>query len=216
DLHLRSVDQLYQLNREQLLTLDKFKEKKADNLLLAIENSKNCSLDSFLFSLGIPHVGKKTASDLAAAFGSLPSLMAAEIGALLEAPEVGNIIAEAIYQFFRDESILGVIRRLLDAGVKPAESPAGGQAFDASASGEGAAFAGKHVVVTGVLAQFSRTEIKAKLKGLGALPQDSVTGATDYLIAGDKAGSKLSKAQALLKATGKPLILTEEEFLAML
>ncbi|MCL2121059.1 MAG: NAD-dependent DNA ligase LigA [Clostridiales bacterium] len=216
DLHMRSVDQLYRLTREELLTLDKFKEKKADNLLLAIENSKNCSLDSFLFSLGIPHVGKKTASDLAAVFGSLSSLREAEMEALLETPEVGSIIAEAVYQFFRNESNLDVIRRLLDAGVNPAEHPAGAQAFDASAAGEGTAFTGKHVVVTGVLTQFSRTEIKAKLKSLGALPQDSVTGATEYLIAGDKAGSKLSKAQALLKERGKPLILTEEEFLGML
>lgn len=215
DLGLRSVDQLYRLTREQLLTLDKFKDKKADNLLSAIEKSKGCSLDSFIYSLGVPHVGKKTAQDLAKAFGTLEALEKAEPEALLEVPEVGGIIARSVYQFFRDDKIRQVIDHLLAAGVRPAGQEDGGpgaQALEAQAN----PFAGKNVVATGVLQSYSRREIEAKLKSLGATPQDSVTKTTDYVIAGEKAGSKLAKAQALQAETGKPLILNEENFQQML
>jgi DNA ligase (NAD+) len=208
EVGLRSVDQLYRLSREQLLTLDKFKDKKADNLLAAIEGSKKCSLDAFIFSLGIPHVGKKTAMDLAAAFPTLEAVMEAETDALLAVPEIGDIIALAIHQFFRDEKILEVVRRLLSAGVALSREEGGRQG-----TAEGGPFAGKYAVATGTLTRFSRSEIHSKLKDLGAIPQDSVTKATDYLIVGENAGSKLSKAQALRKETGKPAILTEEEFL---
>ncbi len=216
DLGLRSVDQLYDLTKEQLLSLDKFKDKKADNLLSAIEKSKNCSLDSFIFSLGIPHVGKKTAQDLAKAFGTLEALEAAEPAALLEVPEVGGIIAESVHQFFRDDKIRQVIENLLAAGVNPAPQDKNGPAAGILEGQEDQPFAGKNVVATGVLQGYSRREIEAKLKSLGAAPQDSVTKTTDYVIAGEKAGSKLAKAQALQLETGKPLILTEEEFQQML
>jgi DNA ligase (NAD+) len=214
ELELRSVDQLYGLAREQLLFLDKFKDKKADNLLAAIEKSKNCGLDAFIFSLGIPHVGKKTAQDLAKAFGTLETLAQAEEAALLETPEVGAIIAQSVYQFFRDEKIRRVVENLLAAGVRPA-GPSQTAPIATGREGDNP-FAGKNVVATGVLQGYSRREIEAKLKGLGATPQDSVTKTTDYVIVGEKAGSKLAKAQALQRETGKPRILTEEEFQQML
>ena len=284
ELDLRSVDQLYRITREQLLSLDKFKEKKAENLLQAIGQSKLCGLDSFLFGLGIPHVGKKTAQDLALAFGSLEQLMAADTEALLAVPEIGGIIAESLWQFFRDEKIRSVIERLLQAGVSPSPvGPAvqGGQAVQGEQAAQGREaeqdgptaqsgraaqsglpdqagrtdqaaqaswagqttqagqiaqagqttqagqptqadqtaqnpFFGKYAVATGTLQHFSRRGVEDKLKSLGAVTQDSVTKATEIVIVGEKAGSKLAKAQALYKETGKPLILTEDEFLRML
>ena len=209
-LDLRGVDQLYALTKEQLLALDKFKDKKTDNLLAAIERSKACSLDSFIFSLGVRNVGKRTAWDLASAFGSLDALIAADMEALLEVPEIGEITARAVYDFFRDETILESIGRLLLAGVSPL--------WESGGSGAGAGqtaehpFAGKYAVATGTLQGYSRREIEEKLKSLGAIPQDNVTKTTDYVIAGEKAGAKLTKAQAMHSETGKPLILTEKEF----
>jgi DNA ligase (NAD+) len=213
DLGLRSVDQLYTLTREQLLSLDKFKEKKAENLLAALEKSKACALGAFIFGLGIPHTGKKTAQDLAAAFGSLDALARAEEDELLAVPEIGEIIAQSVYRFFRDAKIQQTIENLLALGVAP--RPEAGKDAPAAA-GPAGPFAGKAVVATGALQGYSRWEIQEKLKSLGALPQDSVNKATDYVIAGEKAGAKLEKAAALQAQAGRPLILSEAEFEAML
>lgn len=212
-LNLYRVNQLYTLKKEDLLGLEKFKDKKADNLLAAIEKSKDCKLESFLFGLGIPGVGKKTAEDLAEAFGSLEAVMAAEQEALLEVPEIGGIIAAGVYHFFRDPKIKEEIASLLELGVRP-KAP---DATLALAKEEGAnPFAGKKVVVTGTLEHFGRREIQEKLRELGASAQDSVSKATDFLIYGEKAGSKLDKARKLNEAGEGPRILTEAEFLTML
>ncbi|MDR1194027.1 MAG: NAD-dependent DNA ligase LigA [Peptococcaceae bacterium] len=272
-LALRSVDQLYTLTREQLLTLDKYKDKKADNLLAALEKSKDCGLGAFIFGLGIPQVGKKTARDLAVAFGSLDAVAAATEDELLAVPEIGGVIAANISQFFRDTQIQAVIERLLSLGVRPRPEKTAGRrpglsqagatsqdgagaaaavgrdagqdaaavtaaavaagevawqaapgpvilgqaAVDQAAVGQAAgAFAGKYVVATGVLRGYSRREIEEKLRKLAAIPQDSVTKTTDIVIAGEKAGGKLQKAAALLAASGRPEILTEDEFEARL
>jgi DNA ligase (NAD+) len=216
ELDLRSVDQLYVIGREQLLALDKFKDKKANNLLAAVERSKTCSLDSFIYSLGIPNVGRRTARDLASAFGSMDALAAADAPALLEVPEIGGVTAQAVQAFFGDEAIRGVISRLLEAGVSPAWEERGESADAGSGRGGDNPFAGKYAVATGTLQGYSRREIEDRLRHMGAIPQDNVTKATDFVIAGDKAGSKLAKAQALHGETGKPVILTEAEFEAML
>ena len=214
ELDFRSVDQLYTLTRDQLLTLDKFKDKKADNLLSAIERSKNCNLGPFIFGLGIPNVGKKTATDLSSAFGSLDALIAAGTDELLDVPDIGEITARSVVQFFGDEAILAVVTRLRQAGVSPAEE---GRTAGAGLGQEADnPFAGKRAVATGTLQGYSRREIEDKLKSMGAIPQDSVSKTTDYVIAGEKAGSKLAKAQALQHETGKPLILTEDEFNLMI
>ncbi|MCL1848782.1 MAG: helix-hairpin-helix domain-containing protein, partial [Clostridiales bacterium] len=212
-LGIRSVDQLYLLTKEQLTSLDKIKEKKAANLMGSIERSKHCSLDAFLYSLGIHQVGKRTARDLAAHFGSLDGVMQAEIEALTEVPEVGETIARSVHSFFRDEGVLRIIRGLLEAGVEPVWMSADKlAAANLSRAGESNPFAGKNAVATGTLAHYSRREIEDRLRSLGANPQDNVTKSTDYLIAGEKAGSKLAKAEALFHETGKPIILSEEEF----
>jgi len=209
ELDIRSVDQLYKLTREDLLKLNNFKEKKAGNLLQAIENSKKCSLASFIFALGIPNVGKKTAQDLAMVFGSLDKLRNADEAALLQIPEIGNIIAHNIYQFFHDEKVLTIVDNLLKAGVVPAEAGRDETVTETP-------FTGKSVVVTGTLSGYSRSEIKELLLKLGAVPKDSVSKNTDYVIAGENAGSKLTKALSLKKSEqDKPIILTEAEFEAL-
>lgn len=205
-LDLRSVDQLYKLKKEDLLRLNNFKEKKASNLLQALTSSKECTLASFIYALGIPHVGKKTAQDLATAFGSLEKLIAADEAALLEVPEVGSIIARNIHQFFHDEKVFQVIRNLLKAGVIPKEVNKDKPVVETL-------FTGKNVVVTGTLEGYSRSEIKEVLINLGAIPKESVGKNTDYVIAGENAGSKLTKALKLQETEkDKPIILTETEF----
>ena len=248
ELNLRSIDQLYSLTKEQLLALDKFKDKKADNLLAAIERSKTCALDAFIYSLGIANVGRKTARDLAAAFGDLDALMAADKESLLGIPEIGGIIADSLYNFFREEKAIEVIQGLLRAGVNPAKArPAvsdgvgagaragvgadnvsGGGSGDGAVDGAGdgsrtaqsgqarGAFYGKNVVATGTLQGFSRRQIEDTLRGLGAIAQDNVSKTTDYVIVGEKAGSKLAKALKLNEETGKPEILTEDDFISLL
>ena len=213
ELDLSRVNELYTLTREDLLKLDKFKDKKADNLLAAIEKSKVCKLEAFLFGLGIPGIGKKTAADLAEVFGSLKALMEAEEEALTEVPEIGAILASNIYHYFRDPKIKEEIAALLAAGVKPlSQEPTERKAR----SDQENPFAGKKVVVTGTLVHFSRREIQEKLRQLGASPQESVSGATDYLIYGEKAGSKLEKAKRLKEKGEGPQLLTEEEFFALM
>lgn len=206
-LDFRSVDQLYTLTKQDVLGLAKFKDKKADKLLQAIEKSKDCTLAAFVFALGIPNVGKKTAQDLAEAFGSLDTLQAADRESLLAVSEVGEIVASSIEHFFRDPKVAEVIRNLLQAGVRPIP-----QTRRAALTQQGP-FYGKNVVVTGTLEKYSRTEIQTLLTELGADPRDSVSSTTDYVIAGENAGSKLTKALAMREAgAGKPVILSEAEF----
>lgn len=160
-----------------------------------------------------PGSGKKTAADLAEVFGSLKALMEAEEEALTEVPEIGAILASNIYHYFRDPKIKEEIAALLAAGVKPlSQEPTERKAR----SDQENPFAGKKVVVTGTLVHFSRREIQEKLRQLGASPQESVSGATDYLIYGEKAGSKLEKAKRLKEKGEGPQLLTEEEFFALM
>jgi len=209
-LDFRSVDQLYTLTKSDLLGLAKFKDKKADNLLKAIAKSKECTLAAFVYALGIPNVGKKTALDLAEAFGALDALMAAELEDLMAVPEVGGIVAPSIHHFFRDPRVLQIIHNLLQAGIRPSH-----QARRANLVVQGP-FYGKKVVVTGTLEGYSRTEIQELLLKLGADPKETVSNTTDYVIAGENAGSKLTKAQSL-RETGsdKPVILDEAAFEAL-
>ncbi|RQD69184.1 MAG: NAD-dependent DNA ligase LigA [Tindallia sp. MSAO_Bac2] len=195
ELELTSIQQLYDLKKEDLLKLEGFKEKRADNLLNAIEKSKDCTLDRFLFALGIPNVGRRTAGDLARYFGSIESLRKATVEDLVLLPDVGEIVAEGIVTFFNDRRILEAIQSLMDMGVKP-------KPLYEEAAMQNSPFAGKTVVVTGKLTAFSRQEAKEKLEKLGAKVSESVSAKTDILIYGEDAGSKLNKAQKL-KETGK-------------
>lgn len=197
-LDIRDISDLYKLEYEKLLDLDKFGAKKAQNLLDAIEKSKDCTLEAFLYSLGIPNVGVKTAKDLVKRFESLENLENATFEELVSVQDVGDIVARSIIEFFKEERTLKVINELLSLGVNPhyekkevLESP----------------FMGKTVVVTGTLENYSRTSIKEKLESLGAKVSGSVSKKTDFVIAGEAAGSKYDKAKSL-----GVTILSEEEF----
>ncbi|MDR1205275.1 MAG: NAD-dependent DNA ligase LigA [Peptococcaceae bacterium] len=215
-LNLRDVSQLYGLTLESLMGLEKFKEKKAGNLIKAIEDSKTCTLGAFLFAAGIPNVGKKTALDLAARYGSLENFLAADRETLLAVEDVGEIVADSILSYLGNPVSRRIIRDLLDQGVTPAsEQPAVEQA--APEEGERHALFGKSVVLTGTLERFSRVEAEERLRALGALVKDSVSKRTDVVVAGPGAGSKLDKAMALREqGADKPLILSEDDFLAMI
>ncbi|MBC8060364.1 MAG: NAD-dependent DNA ligase LigA [Clostridiaceae bacterium] len=201
-LEIKSIADLYRIKKEQLLDLDKFKDKKADKLLKAIESSKNCDLASFIYALGIPNVGKKTAGDLTRKFKNLQNIITADLEILIQVQDIGNIVAESVIDFFKEDKILKSIEELLNQGVKPI--------FEDNEVYENP-FRNKTVVVTGSLNNYGRVEIKEKLEALGAKAATSVSKKTDYLLAGESAGSKLEKAIELgIK------VITEEEFLTLI
>ena len=185
---LRFFSDLYLLDKHRLLTLDGFKSKKAQNLLDGIEKSKNAPLKNFIFALGIENVGKKTAADLAKKYKTLSALRSAQKEELMEMDDVGEAVAQSIYEYFRDEENEKELSRLEEAGVKPQEE-----------SGETAAgvFSGENVVLTGSLSEFTRSEAEALIEKNGGNAQSSVTKSTTLVVAGEKAGSKLEKAKAL-------------------
>ncbi|MCC5427724.1 NAD-dependent DNA ligase LigA [Clostridium botulinum] len=197
-LDIKSISDLYKIRKEELLTLDKFGDKKSQNLIDAIENSKNCDLASFIYALGIPNVGKKTANDLVMKFKTLESIKNTTIEQLVEVPDVGEIVAKSIYNFFEDEKIISNIEELLNLGVKPYYEE---ERIDENP------FMGKTIVVTGSLNNYSRGEIKDKLQSLGAKVSSSVSKNTDYVLVGEKPGSKYEKAIEL-----GVKVINEEEF----
>lgn len=197
-LNIKSISDLYKLKEEELIGLEKFGPKKAQNLLEAIEKSKDCELHAFIYALGIPNVGVKTAKDLVNKFKSIEGLKNATFEELVSVPDVGDIVAQDVMSFFKEEKVLETIEELLQLGVKPK--------FEEVEVSENP-FMGKTVVATGSLKNYSRSEIKEKLEALGAKVAGSVSKKTDYVIAGESAGSKLKKAQEL-----GVKILSEEEF----
>lgn len=201
-LNIKSISDLYKLKEEDLLNLDKFGPKKAQNLLEAIEKSKECELHAFIYALGIPNVGAKTAKDLVNTFKSIEGLKNATFEELVEIPDIGDIVAQDVMSFFKEEKVLATIDELLELGIKPKfeEKEVVANPFE-----------GKTVVATGSLQNYSRSEIKDKLESLGAKVAGSVSKKTDYVIAGEAAGSKLTKAQEL-----GVTVLSEEDFEEML
>lgn len=197
-LNIKSISDLYKLKEEELIGLEKFGPKKAQNLLDAIEKSKDCELYAFIYALGIPNVGVKTAKDIVNKFKSIEGLKNAKFEELVEVPDVGDVVAQDVVSFFKEEKVLETIDELLELGVNPK--------FEEVEVTENP-FMGKTVVATGSLQNYSRSEIKAKLESLGAKVAGSVSKKTDYVIAGEAAGSKLTKAQEL-----GVKVLSEEEF----
>ena len=185
---IATIPELYDLTVERLVPLDRFGQKKAQNLIDALEQSKRRPLSAFLFALGIPNVGIKTARDLARRFGTLDAVRGATREALLAIDDVGDIVADSILQFFQDASIAAQVDALLRHGVAPTE-----EAAAASAS----PLAGKTVVVTGTLPSMGRREAEALIERLGGKAASSVSKKTDYVLAGENAGSKLDKARTL-------------------
>jgi DNA ligase (NAD+) len=204
---VKTVADIYHLNEhaDELVTLEKLGEKSVSNMLRAIEESKKTTLARFIYALGIRGVGETTAQNLAQYFGDLPELMGASIDALEAVPDVGHITAELIYNFFRAEHNIEVINALQQAGVYWDKVEQ--QALD------NLPLEGQTWVITGTLVAsgMSRDDAKAHLQALGAKVSGSVSAKTSALLAGEKAGSKLTKAQSL----GVRVVL-EDEFLKMI
>lgn len=188
-LGVRSPSDLYKLTLEQLTNLEGFKDKKAQNLIDAIEKSKNVKLSNFIFALGIDNVGKKTAGDLAKVFKTLENLKNATKEELQAIRDIGDVVAECVYNYFRDDKNLTEIEKLKEVGVKIEEQ--------ADNIVKNSVFNGKTFVLTGSLEKYSRNEASEILTSLGANVSSSVSKNTDYVLAGENAGSKLSKAQNL-------------------
>ena len=201
---VKTVADLYQLHNHQdeLITLEKLGEKSVQNILSAIEASKHTTLARFIYALGIRGVGETTAQNLAQQFGDLDSLMTADIEKLLQTPDVGAITAELAYKFFRAPHNIEVITALREAGLHWDKVE--------QVASEGLPLDGQTWVITGALDSMARDEAKAKLQALGAKVSGSISAKTTALLAGDKAGSKMAKAEKLgVKVVG------EEEFLAL-
>ena len=183
----RKFSDLYLLKREDLLSLEGFKDKKADNFLTNIERSKNCSLENFIFALGIDGIGKKTAKDLAKNFKSLDKLFVATKDELLSVDEIGDVLADNLVNFFSDEHNIGEIKKLLAEGVKP----------EYKTVTVNDSLAGEKVVLTGTLSSFKRSEAAKIIEARGGQVMSSVSKLTTLVVAGEDAGSKLDKAKEL-------------------
>ncbi|ATE59982.1 NAD-dependent DNA ligase LigA [Thauera sinica] len=194
---------IYRLGILALANLERMGEKSAQNLLAAIDKSRNTTLARFIFALGIRNVGEATARDLARHFGNLDALLQAEEAALQQVPDVGPIVARSIAEFLGEPHNREVIEQLRAAGVQWEEGEP-----SAAASGR---LIGKTLVLTGTLPTLSRDEAKALIEAQGGKVAGSVSKKTDYVVAGAEAGSKLAKAQELGIA-----VLDEEGLMAML
>ena len=190
--YIQTVADLYTLEVEQLVQLERMGQKSATNLVEAVEKSKDNSLERLLFGLGIRHVGEKAAKILAQHFETMEALMASTVEELTAIHEIGDKMAESITAYFANEEAKALLTRLAELGVNMAYK---GKKVTV-AVGENP-FAGKTIVLTGKLQQLTRNEAKAKIEELGGTVAGSVSKKTDLVIAGEDAGSKLEKAQSL-------------------
>ncbi|MFK9092024.1 NAD-dependent DNA ligase LigA [Bacillus salipaludis] len=190
---ISDVADIYMLTREQLLALERMGEKSVSNLIKAIEISKSNSLEKLLFGLGIRHVGAKAAKTLAQQFFTMEKLAEASKEDLIAVNEIGDKMADSIVAFFEQEEAKELIKELVTAGVNMEYKGA----KPVSAEESDSIFAGKTVVLTGKLEQLSRNEAKEKIEALGGNVAGSVSKKTHLVIAGEDAGSKLTKAQEL-------------------
>ncbi len=184
---INSFSALLSLDKEKLLSLEGFKDAKASNLIMALENSKNIDFDKFIYALGIENVGKKTARDLSKAFNTYESLKNADYDSLVALSDVGEIMAEGIVKYFADIDNLNEIQKLFDLGVNIKYDTAEKQGV----------FSGEKVVLTGTLSEFKRDEAGKIITELGGEVQSSVSKTTTMVLAGENAGSKLDKAKKL-------------------
>ncbi|WP_238188502.1 NAD-dependent DNA ligase LigA [Paenibacillus sp. L3-i20] len=205
DCELRDPADLYALVFDDLIKLDRFGEKKAQKLLDSLEKSKERDLAAFLFALGIPNTGKATTKMLADHYRDLEAVMGATAEELIILPDVGGIVAESIVGFFSDPIIVESISRMRGYGVKA-------EAEQLPVIRQDSIFSGKTVVLTGTLPTMTRDEAARRLEACGAKISGSVSKKTDFVVAGDSAGSKLTKARDL----GVTVIDDEEELIRLL
>lgn len=201
ELKLKSIPDLYDLGPQDYMGLQGFGERRINNLMAAIERSKDCTLGAFIFAIGIPNVGAKTAKDLARRFGTIEALRSATVEQLTEVPDVGEIVARSIVEFFADPSIATQVDRLLAHGVKPRPEEVQ----------QDSPISGKTIVVTGTLEKLDRRQVEALIESLGGKAAGSVSKKTDYVLAGESAGSKLTKAREL-----GVRVLNEQEFFELI
>lgn len=197
NLDVRLPSDLYRLKEEDLIGLYNFKDKKANNIITSLAKSKEVDFYRFLFALGIAEVGVKTAKDLAKTFVSLDNLMIAEKEDILKVNDIGQVIADNIYNFFRDDFNLSEINKLFEVGVKIKEP-------EKTIKNDN--IANKTFVLTGTLSM-PRAEVENIIESLGGKTSSSVSKNTDYVLAGEAAGSKLDKAKSL-----GVKIISEEDF----
>jgi len=179
---------IYFLKKEDLLNLELFKDKKTDNLLRAIEKSKNQPLSRLIYALGIRHVGEKASFVLAQRFKTLDNLMKAKFSDLENIYEVGPVMAQSIVDFFKNDKVKSLIKKLKQAKVNMEEK---------ITTTRTTALTGKTVVFTGELEEFSRSEAERIVRELGGNPSSSVSKNTDFVVVGKNPGSKLEKAKKL-------------------
>jgi DNA ligase (NAD+) len=201
---VKDVGDLYSLTLEQVASLPRMAKKSASNLLSQIEASKSRDLSNLIYALGIRHVGERTAGILAHELGSLEKLIEASVEELDAIPEIGLTVAESVRDWFDDEGNRALCDRLRDAGVKTETERRSSAQVDER-------FAGKQFVLTGTLASFTRDEARALIEARGGRVNSSVSKKTDYVVAGEAAGSKLDKAQGLGVS-----VIDEDAFKAML
>ncbi len=201
---IKTVADIYQLHNhaDEMVTFEKLGEKSVQNIINAIEASKHTTLARFIYALGIRGVGEGTAQNFAQQFSDLDALMTADIETLIKTPDVGEITAELTYEFFRAPHNIEVITALREVGVHWDKVE--------QVASEGLPLDGQTWVITGTLASMARDEAKAKLQALGAKVSGSISAKTSALLAGDKAGSKLTKAEKL-----GVKVVSEDEFLVM-
>lgn len=200
ELHLTSPVQLMQLKKEDIAGLDRFGDKKAENLVSAVAAAKDTTMDRLLFALGIDGIGKKTAKDLSAKFGTFEALAQADKDALLAVDGIGGILADNILAWFADEGNKKLLSDLYASGVSVREAEKKSGVFD-----------GMRIVLTGSLPTYKRGEATALIENNGGEVASSVSKTVDMVLAGEDAGSKLDKAKKLgIK------IIDENEFVAML
>lgn len=197
---IKSVADLYTLSAESLLSLENFKEKSVNNLLTAIENSKSNTLDRLIFGLGIRNIGQASAKLLCDKFGDLESIMSASAEEIAEIDGFGDVMAQSVHSAFKEEHLTALVKRLEACGVNTKY-----EKMQVDNRFEGMTF-----VLTGTLSTMKRSEAKEIVEKFGGKASSSVSKKTTYVLAGEEAGSKLTKAQEL----GIPVI-TEEQFLEM-
>jgi DNA ligase (NAD+) len=182
---VKELPDLYSLSHDDFMTLDLFAEKKAKNLYNSIMNTKNCSLANFIYALGIPNIGKHLAGVLASRFRDINLIIQSKYDDLTEIDEIGPIVTDSLIGFFNNSRNLLMIKRLLKAGVYPAYE----QTLNS--------LDGKKFIFTGTLKKYTRKEAESRVMELGGRCVSSVSGNTDFLVAGENPGSKLEKARKL-------------------
>ncbi len=198
---IQDAADLFTLEEGDLKPLERFADKSASNLIASIAGAKTINLSNFILSLGIRHVGSETAITLADHFGSLDKIQEADIEELVNIQDIGDIVAQSIFDWFRDDSKKKFLKKLFKSGIKVKKQKASG----------GGIFDDKTFVLTGSLQSMPREEAKARIRSLGGKISSSVSSRTDYLIAGEDPGSKYIKAEKL-----NVEILEEKDFLKMI